>query len=112
MQIFIYTLAVPVGGQPVKVTASRKLNFQNILQESLYRKGLNLVGIIDSASPLVINDIEDLLDKGIMEELPEGGVKYQDKLFIILGSELKPGREWGSGTLFSLFPIFKPDKRI
>ncbi|ACL69441.1 endonuclease Q family protein [Halothermothrix orenii] len=101
------------GGQPVKVTASRKLNFQNILQESLYRKGLNLVGIIDSASPLVINDIEDLLDKGIMEELPEGGVKYQDKLFIILGSEIESREEnGGQAHYLAYFPFLSQIKEF
>ena len=32
-------------GEPVKITASRRLNFENILKESLYNKGLDMIGI-------------------------------------------------------------------
>jgi PHP family Zn ribbon phosphoesterase len=35
------------NGQPVKITASRKLNFANIAEEALLKKGLNMIGVID-----------------------------------------------------------------
>ena len=49
------------NGKAVKITASRKLNFSNILKESRYNKGLDMIGIIDSDSPHVIRAIEKML---------------------------------------------------
>ena len=46
-------------------------------------------GIIDSASPYVIEDIEDFLQNGEAKELKNGGIIYKDKLCIILGSEIE-----------------------
>ena len=69
-------------GEPVKITASRRLNFENILKESLYNKGLDMIGIIDCASPVVLADIETLLEKGKMEELADGGIAYGELVII------------------------------
>lgn len=91
-------------GQPVKITASRKLNFANILDESLQNKGLDMISIIDCASPIVIKDIENLLAKGEMEELADGGIKYGD-LTIILGSEVESREEnGGQAHYLAYFP--------
>ena len=46
------------NGKPIKITAARSLNFANIAKECAERKGINIVGIIDCASPYVIEDIE------------------------------------------------------
>ena len=46
-------------GKPIKITAARSLNFANIAKECVERKGINLVGIIDCASPYIIDDICD-----------------------------------------------------
>ena len=39
------------NGKPIKITAARSLNFANIAEECVEKKGINLVGIIDCASP-------------------------------------------------------------
>ena len=49
------------NGKPIKITAARSLNFENIAKECAERKGINVVGIIDCASPYVIEDIEEFL---------------------------------------------------
>ena len=49
------------NGKPIKITAARSLNFANIAKECADRKGINIVGIIDCASPYVIEDIENFL---------------------------------------------------
>ena len=76
-------------GKPIKITAAKSLNFANIAKECVERKGINIVGIIDCASPYVIEDIEEFLKKGEAYELDKGGIIYKDKVCIILGSEIE-----------------------
>ena len=76
-------------GKPIKITAARSLNFANIAKECVERKGINLVGIIDCASPYVIEDIEEFLKTGEAYEIEDGGIVYKDKVCIILGSEIE-----------------------
>ncbi len=100
-------------GEPVKITASRRLNFANILKEALERKGLDMVGIIDSASPVVIRDIENLLERGEMEELAEGGIRYHDQLTVILGAEVESREENGGQVHYlAFFPHLKQIKEF
>ena len=77
------------SNKPIKITAARSLNFANIAKECVERKGINLVGIIDCASPYVIEDIERFLATGEAYEIPDGGIIYKDKVCIILGSEIE-----------------------
>ena len=75
--------------KPIKITASSSLNFSNIAYECANRKGIDIVGIIDCASPYVIEDIEDFLKNGDAYEIDDGGILYKDKVCIILGSEIE-----------------------
>ncbi len=77
------------NNKPIKITAAKSLNFANIAKECVERKGINLVGIIDCASPYVIEDIERFLSTGEAYEIPDGGIVYKDKVCIILGSEIE-----------------------
>ena len=75
--------------KPIKITAAKSLNFANIAKECTDRKGINIVGIIDSASPYVIKDIENFLKTGEAYEIEDGGIIYKNKVCIILGSEIE-----------------------
>ena len=77
------------SGKPIKITGARSLQFANIAKECVDRKGINIVGIIDCASPYVIEDIENFLKTGEAYEIEDGGIIYQDKVCIILGSEIE-----------------------
>ena len=77
------------NGKPIKLTGARSLNFANIAKECYERKGIDVVGIIDCASPYVIEDIENFLKTGEAYELKDGGIIYKDKVCIILGSEVE-----------------------
>ena len=77
------------NNKPIKITAARSLNFANIAKECVNRKGINIAGIIDCASPYVIEDIERFLETGEAYEIKDGGIIYKDKLCIILGSEIE-----------------------
>ena len=77
------------NGKPIKITAARSLNFANIARECADRKGINVVGIIDCASPYVIEDIENFLATGEAYEIEDGGIIYKEKVCILLGSEIE-----------------------
>lgn len=49
------------NNKPIKITAAKSLNFENIANECVNRKGINIAGIVDCASPYVIEDIEEFL---------------------------------------------------
>ena len=85
------------NGKPIKITAARSLNFANIAKECAERKGINIVGIIDCASPYVIEDIEKFLQTGEAYELKDGGIIYKDKVCILLGSEVETSEKGRNG---------------
>ncbi|MBU0610282.1 MAG: endonuclease Q family protein, partial [Armatimonadetes bacterium] len=99
--------------QVVKVTASRDLTFENILVECVNRKGVEIVGIVDCASPAVIRDIEALIDAGHMTQLDGGGLRYLGRLTVLLGAEVET-REPGGGMSHhvSYFPHLGQLKRF
>lgn len=103
------------NGKPIKITAAKSLNFANIAKECANRKGINIVGIIDCASPYVIEDIENFLKTGDAYELKDGGIIYKDKVCILLGSEVETseiGRNGKCGAAHNVcfFPFLKDIK--
>lgn len=117
LEEFFVDLHIHIGGgsdgSPVKITASRKLNFPNILKEAAFTKGLDIIGIIDCASPVVLRDIDQMLESGKMKELSEGGILYQDQLLILAGAEIE-SREKNGGQVhyLSFFPKIKQIKEF
>ncbi len=67
------------SGRPVKITASRDLTFENIAAECVARKGVDVVGVVDCASPPVLEDIRALVETGEMVPQPGGGLRYGDQ---------------------------------
>lgn len=103
------------SNKPIKITAARSLNFANIAKECVERKGINVVGIIDCASPYVIEDIENFLKTGEAYEIPDGGIIYKDKVCILLGSEIETSEindygKTGSAHNICFFPHLKDIK--
>ncbi len=103
------------NGKPIKITAAKSLNFANIAKECCDRKGINIVGIIDCASPYVIEDIENFLKTGEAYQLNDGGIIYKDKVCIILGSEIETSEindegKTGSAHNLCYFPTLKDIK--
>ena len=93
------------NGKPIKITAARSLNFANIAKECADRKEINVVGIIDCASPYVIEDIENFLKNGEAYELEDGGIIYKDKVCILLGSEVETSEKGRNGKCGSAHNI-------
>ncbi len=90
MKAFYADLHIHIGrtatGRPVKITGSRTLTLANILQTAGSRKGLDMIGIIDCHSPEVLLELEELVKRGEMEELTDGGLHFG-------GTTLIPGSE-------------------
>ncbi|GFZ99311.1 hypothetical protein GCM10008018_51930 [Paenibacillus marchantiophytorum] len=108
MNSYYVDLHIHIGrsekGQAVKISAANDLTFFNIAHEAAVRKGMEVIGIIDCHSPSVQEDIMTYLDRGEMEELAGGGIRYQDTT-IMLGSEIEvrdPGR--GAAHLLAYMP--------
>ena len=91
--------------KPIKITAARSLNFANIAKECAERKGIDVVGIIDCASPYIIEDIEDFLATGEAYEIDDGGIIYKDKVCILLGSEIETSEKNDQGKTGSAHNI-------
>lgn len=85
------------SNKPIKITAARSINFANIAKECNERKGIEIVGIIDCASPYVIEDIENFLQTGDAYEIEDGGIIYKNKICIILGSEIETSEKGLNG---------------
>jgi uncharacterized protein (TIGR00375 family) len=95
------------NGQAVKISGSRDLTFRNIAHEASFRKGIQLLGVIDAHSPGVQADIAALLETGEMEEAAGGGIRYRDTT-LLLGSEIEikePGR--GPAHYLVYLPTFE-----
>lgn len=117
MQKFYVDLHIHIGrtrsGKAVKITGAKSLTFTNIIHHARNEKGLNMIGIIDSHSPEVIIEMEDLQEQGLLEEHPDGGIVFGD-LTVIPGSELEIYDEQCQGPIHVLcfFPTISTMKQF
>ncbi len=89
-------------GKWVKIPSSKNLTVENILHTALKQKGLDIIGIVDCLSPLVQQDLLELITTGDLLPIAGGGYIYQDRLVLLLGAEIE-SREAGGGLAHSLF---------
>ncbi|HWR45230.1 endonuclease Q family protein [Sporomusa sp.] len=94
------------SGKWIKIPTSRRLTVREILKEAANRKGMNIVGIVDALSPLVLADIKRLTEEGLLTAVNGGGYIYKEKTLLILGAEIET-REPGGGLAHTL--VFVPD---
>lgn len=112
MKKFYVDLHIHIGrtrtGKAVKITGAKSLTFTNIIHHARNEKGLNMIGIIDSHSPEVIIEMEDLRSQGLLTEHPDGGILFGD-MTIIPGSELEIYDEQCHGPIHVLcfFPTIE-----
>jgi uncharacterized protein (TIGR00375 family) len=112
MQDFFVDLHIHIGrtksGRAVKITGAKSLTFSNIIQHARDEKGLNMIGIIDSHSPEVLEEMEELLRAGELQEHQDGGLLYGG-MSIIPGSELEINDESTQGPIHVLcfFPYLQ-----
>jgi uncharacterized protein (TIGR00375 family) len=99
------------SGKAVKITGSKTLTLENILQVASDRKGLDLISIIDCHSPEVLDEMEELMSSGEMTELSQGGLRYRS-VTLIPGAEIEVYDEHCHGPIHVLayFPMFEAMK--
>lgn len=111
MKEYAVDLHVHIGsslqGEPVKITASPRLTLTAIIKGEMQKKGLDMVGVIDAASPRVLDDLEYLLSRGDLLELEEGGFMTPDKRVLLGGSEVEIKEREGVAHFLSFFPFMK-----
>lgn len=93
MKEYYADLHVHVGrsskGKEVKKATASNLTFENIAYESYHRKGIGIIGVVDCASPHIIEDIEAMLYRGEINEKADGGMDYRGGQTLILGAEIE-----------------------
>lgn len=108
MKRYFVDLHIHVGateeGQWVKIPTSRHLTVRNICEHSLHQKGMDIIGLADAMSPLVLKNIEKLINEGLLVPLAGGGYCYDNRLTVLLGAEIETTEPKGgmSHTLFFL----------
>lgn len=73
----------------VKIPTSRRLTVRNILHEAACRKGIDILGIVDSMSPPVLDDLNRLLAEGLLSADPGGGYLFDSRTTLLLGAEIE-----------------------
>lgn len=119
MNKYYVDLHVHVGrsskGEEVKKATAANLTFENIAFEAYHRKGIDVIGVVDCASPLIIEDIEVLLDKGEIKEKEGGGMDYRGGLTLVLGAEIETHEHSGCSAhslcFFRNFDLLKAFSR-
>lgn len=115
MKEYYVDLHVHIGrssaGKEVKKATASNLTFLNIAFESYHRKGIDVIGVVDCASPYIIEDIEALLYKGEIIEKNGGGMGYKGEQTLILGAEIETHEAKGcSAHSLCFFPTLNQTK--
>ncbi|MCX7780241.1 MAG: endonuclease Q family protein [Negativicutes bacterium] len=110
MKRYFVDLHIHVGineqGKWVKIPTSRQLTVRNILREAADRKGMQIIGIVDALSPLVLEDLKRMEASGELRLLPGGGYRYNDSVTLLPGAEIETAEPTG-GLAHTL--IYLPD---
>ncbi|MBO8126402.1 MAG: hypothetical protein H0Z38_04095 [Firmicutes bacterium] len=95
------------GGRVVKVTASRDLTVAKILEYVPRVKGLDIIGIVDGASPGVLSELEAMVREKVLAPHPGGGLSAGD-LLVIPGVEMElAASSGGSAHFLAYFPALE-----
>ena len=84
-------------GRWIKVSSAADLTVENIFREAAGRKGLDLVGLVDCQTGPALRDLSELVERGRLEPLEDGGLRYDGRLTVIPMAEVEVG--CGHGTL-------------
>lgn len=94
-------------GKPVKITAARDLTIENVLCEASLRKGIQLVGVVDTGSVGVQKDLYALLEQGKLRQLPGGGLTYLERVTLIPGVEVETSEQKGAAHFVVYLPTME-----
>lgn len=92
MQNVFADLHIHIGrtqtGKPVKITGSKMLTLEAILEEAATRKGIEMIGVIDCHVPEVIAELKQMIRQGQASPCSGGGIRYLNTT-LILGTEME-----------------------
>ncbi|MEA3322555.1 MAG: endonuclease Q family protein [Bacillota bacterium] len=115
MQDYIVDLHIHLGrtasGKPVKITASNQLTLEAVLEEARFKKGLDMVGVIDCQVPEVLIGLRNRIASGELMELVDGGVRMGD-ITLILGAEVEIYDENCQGLIHALCYIKTVERMV
>ncbi|MGD6781379.1 endonuclease Q family protein [Sutcliffiella horikoshii] len=115
MQDYFVDLHIHLGrtasGKPVKITASNKLTLEAVLEEARFKKGLDMVGVIDCQVPEVLIGLRNRIASGELKELADGGVRMGD-ITLILGAEIEINDENCQGLIHALCYMKTVEKMV
>jgi len=77
------------NGRPVKITASRSLTLAMLLEETVSRKGLDMIGIVDAGTAPVLAEIEQMVEKGVLRTHHRGGFIAPHGVMLLTGCEVE-----------------------
>lgn len=117
MENYFVDLHVHIGrssdGHEIKRATSKDLTFENIAYDAFYRKGINVIGVVDAISPYVLEDIEKLIDRGELQEIKGGGMAYRGGQTLLLGAEIETHERKGcSAHSLCFFPTLREIKKF
>ncbi|MBP1969671.1 uncharacterized protein (TIGR00375 family) [Virgibacillus natechei] len=97
-----------MNGNPVKITGAKSLTLTNILKESSRNKGIDMIGVIDSQSPAVQQEIKQLIEANEAYQLDDGGIRFEN-VTLLPGSEIEVYDENCKGPIHVLcyFPTLE-----
>jgi uncharacterized protein (TIGR00375 family) len=116
MNTYYVDLHVHIGrsseGREIKKATANNLTFENIAYES-FRKGIDVIGVVDCISPYVLEDIDNLIERGELVEKKEGGMDYLGRQTLILGAEIETHEKHGcSAHSLCFFPTLNKIKEF
>lgn len=77
------------SGRPVKITASRNLTLASLLEDTVPRKGLDLIGIVDAGTIPVQAELEQMVQQGLLRPHSRGGFLAANGVMILAGCEVE-----------------------
>ncbi|MDQ0350919.1 uncharacterized protein (TIGR00375 family) [Alkalibacillus filiformis] len=100
-------------GNAVKISASNNLTVRNIFEFAKNVKGIDLIGLIDTHSPEVLTEFDEMIKNKEIAEL-EGGGLSNGEVTVLLGSEIEVYDSFCSGPIHVLcyFPTLEKMKQF
>lgn len=117
MNEYFVDLHVHIGrsseGREIKKATANNLTFEKIAYESYQKKGIDVIGVVDCISPYILEDIDNLMERGELAEKDEGGMEYRRGQTLILGAEIETHEMHGcSSHSLCFFPTLKQVKEF
>ncbi|MDL2280877.1 endonuclease Q family protein [Selenomonadales bacterium OttesenSCG-928-I06] len=100
-------VGITKDGSWIKIPTSKTLTVEKILNETVYKKGLDIIGIVDAISPKVLFDLEEMIASNLLIQDKDGGYHYKNKTTLILGAEIETTEKKGLAHTLIYLPTIE-----